>query len=567
MKSSPFGRIRIIWILVALTTAVFIFRLYWLQVVQSSVYADQALHQYASASGSVFERGSIFLKDKDGNLFSAATLKSGFVLAIKPSEVPDASVAYDELSKYVELNRDDFLVRASKKEDVYEEIAHRLGSETAEAIRSLKLPWIVLSREKWRFYPAGNLAAHAIGFVGYQGDVLGGRYGLERYYEDVLIRSNRDPYRNFFLDIFSTVKRAATNGLQGDIISSIDPKVQAVLESTLDGVNKLWQPDSMGGIIINPKNGETYAIAVLPNFDPNTYSSEKNSRVFSNPVIESVYEMGSIIKPITMAIGIDTGAVTASTTYNDEGTLFVDGSWLSNFDKRGRGKVNMQEVLNQSLNTGAVFVERSVGNARFAEYLRKLGFGEETGIDLPSETHGLIENLKSPRDIEYATASFGQGIALTPIETVRALSALGNRGWLITPHLVKEVRYDGGITRSVAPEDKKRIFQGSTSEEISRMLVKVFDDALLHGAVKMQNYSIAAKTGTAQIAREEGGGYYEDRYLHSFFGYFPAYDPDFLVFLFAVYPKGAQYASETLTYPFVDIAKFLITYYRIPPDR
>ena len=153
------------------------------------------------------------------------------------------------------------------------------------------------------------------------------------------------------------------------------------------------------------------------------------------------------------------------------------------------------------------------------------------------------------------------------METARALSALGNGGWLVTPHLIKSVRYQTGVIRSVAPEDRRRVLKLETSEEISRMLIEVYDKALLNGTVRMDNYSIAAKTGTAQIAKEGGGGYYDDRYLHSFFGYFPAYDPDFLVFLFIVYPKGAQYASETLTYPFVDLAKFLISFYNVPPDR
>jgi len=195
------------------------------------------------------------------------------------------------------------------------------------------------------------------------------------------------------------------------------------------------------------------------------------------------------------------------------------------------------------------------------------GIGEKTGIDLPNETSGLVSNLKSPRDLEYANAAFGQGIALTPIEAVRALSSLGNGGNLIVPHLVKEIKYEDGTKKEITYPTKRVKFSEKTSEEITSMLVTVMDKSLKGGLAKFDHYSVAVKTGTAQVARSDGGGYYEDRHTHSFFGYFPAYDPKFLVFLYAVNPKGVPYASQTLADPFLDIAKFLINYYEVPPDR
>src|SRR3989344_1373907 len=460
------------------------------------------------------------------------------------------------------------LTKAGKKSDTYEEIAHKLNTIQAAAVRKLNAKWTILSKEQWRFYSGSRLASHVLGLVGYQGDLLAGRYGLERYYNDVLSRDGDNPYTNLFVQIFSATKDALQQkSLEGDIISTIEPQVQATLETELAKIESAWHPDIAGGIVINPQNGEIYAMGVLPNFDPNTFSQEKNSKVFSNPMVEDVYEMGSIIKPITLSIGLDRKVVTPETTYYDAGFLELNGYKISNFDGKSRGTVGIQEILNQSLNTGAVFVERKVGNTIFADYLRKFGIGEETGIDLPSETHGLIENLKSPRDIEYATASFGQGIAMTPIATVRALSVLANGGWLVTPHIVKSVQNAPGVSHRVAPEDRTRVLQAGTSEAISKMLITVYDNALANGTVKIKNYSIAAKTGTAQIANPAGGGYYKDRYLHSFFGYLPGYEAKFLVFFYIVYPKDVQYASETLTHPFVNMAKFLINYYQIPPDR
>jgi stage V sporulation protein D (sporulation-specific penicillin-binding protein) len=208
-----------------------------------------------------------------------------------------------------------------------------------------------------------------------------------------------------------------------------------------------------------------------------------------------------------------------------------------------------------------------LGKERFRKYFYGLKLGSETGIDLPNEAHGLVNNLESPREVEYATASFGQGIALTPIATVRALSTLANGGVLITPHLVKSIEYENGDVHDVGYADGERVFSEKTSEDITRMLVTVVDVALKGGKAKNEYYTVAAKTGTAQIADEVNGGYYDDRYLHSFFGYFPAYDPKFLIFLYTVEPKGVEYASETLTDPFMDLVQFLINYYALPPDR
>jgi cell division protein FtsI/penicillin-binding protein 2 len=268
-----------------------------------------------------------------------------------------------------------------------------------------------------------------------------------------------------------------------------------------------------------------------------------------------------------MAAGIDAGVVTPETTFTDKGSVTIDGAKISNFDGRGRGEVNMQKVLNDSLNTGMAFVASRLGNKQLTDYYVSLGLGEETGIDLPGEVYGKIENLFNNRAVEHATAAFGQGIALTPIATVRALSALGNGGILPNPHVVKRIDYTTGLSKEVTASEPTRVFSEKTSETITRMLVNVVDEALLKGTVKIPRYSVAAKTGTAQIARTTERGYYDDRYLHSFFGYFPAYKPRFIIFLFTVYPKGAEYASHTLTEPFMDMTKFLISYYSIPPDR
>ena len=200
--------------------------------------------------------------------------------------------------------------------------------------------------------------------------------------------------------------------------------------------------------------------------------------------------------------------------------------------------------------------------------MKSYGIGEKTNIDIPNETSGLIKNLESPRNIEYANAAFGQGIALTPIEAARAFAAIANGGSLVVPHIAKQIRFEDGTSKLISYEPVRTgIIRKESAETITRMLVNVFDVAYGNGMYKFDHYSVATKTGTAQVALEDGKGYYEDRHMHSFFGYFPAYDPKFLVFLYIKNPKGIKYASQTLIPPFVEITKFLVNYYNVPPDR
>ncbi|HEC30612.1 MAG TPA: penicillin-binding protein 2, partial [Candidatus Yonathbacteria bacterium] len=394
--------------------------------------------------------------------------------------------------------------------------------------------------------------------------------GLERFYEDVLSRNDISLYTNFFTEVFSNISStllSATNTRKGDIATSIEPAVQGFLENRLAEVIKDFNAKAGGGVVIDPKSGEIFAMASFPTFNPNTFNKENDQKVFGNAIVESVYEMGSIIKPLTVAAGLDAGVIRADSTYDDKGYVILNKSRIENYDGRGRGVVSMQEVLSQSLNTGAVYVMQKLGKKRFRDYMLGYGIGRESGIDLPNEVTGIVGNLQSPREIEYATASFGQGIAMTPIETVRALSVIANGGKLVTPHIGTRIIYNDGLYQNLVPPEPTQVLKKESSEEISRMLTKVVDEALLGGTVALPNYSIAAKTGTAQMARENGRGYYDNKFLHSFFGYFPSYDPRFLVFLYIVDPKEVRYASHSLTRPFMDITKFLINYYEIEPDR
>ncbi len=509
MSSRFVLRVRILTGVLILVALCLVAKLYLLQVAHGAEYARRAEGQIVATHNPLLSRGSIYFTDKDGSPILAATLR----------EVSDASTT---------------------------------GNHQ-------------------RYYPGGSLSARTIGFVAYNNDdEQKGRYGLERYYEPVLGRSESNLYKNFFVELFGAAQDVLGNGTQkGDLITTIEPSVQGELERTLDEYGATWAPKLSGGIVMDPKTGAIVAMALSPTFDLNEFNHEEDPTIYANPMAQSVFEMGSIMKPLTMAAGLDSGAVKETTVYNDTGCIEVDTKKICNFDAKARGtNTPMQEVLSQSLNLGASFVATKMGPSVMQDYfLGKYKLGEESGIDLPGEVHGLTKNLESGRAVEMDTASFGQGIAVTPIEITRALATLANGGKLVTPHLGAAIKEENGITRELGWGVPEQVLKESTATTISRMLTSVVDGPLANGTLKMERYSIAAKTGTAQIADPSGGGYYKDRYLHSFFGYFPAYDAKFLIFLFAVEPQGAPFASQTWAPPFKSLTQFLINYYNIPPDR
>src|SRR3989344_2458750 len=570
MRSKFIARARLLSVIFIGVAALLTLRLYFVQVIHGEEHRKSALGQYVETSEDREDREDIYFSEVDGDLVAAAVMQAGFQLAIDPRAIVSAEETFEKLSSVIEFDKERFFQSAGKSEDPYEEVAFRLSTEEAARIRALKLPGVIIVSDEWRSYPGGPLAAHTVGFVGFQGNNRVGVYGLERQWEETLLKHSSGTYVNPFAEIFTSLGAALSQdptSETGSIITTIEPRVQGRLEYTLNEVMQKYSPRSAGGIVMDPKTGEEVAIGARPGFDLNTYSTVEDASVFSNPLVENVYEMGSIMKPLTMAAALDSGVVTPRTTYNDTGCIERSGEKICNYDRKARGMVPMQEVLNQSLNLGVTFAAEKMGMNVFREYVHAYALGEKTGIDLPNEAKGIIGAIDRNYEVDHASASFGQGIAVTGMEMIRALGALANGGVLPSPHVVKGIKLESGIVRAIPPLSGPRVLKPETVDTVSRMLVEVYDDALLGGILKQEHYSIAAKTGTAQIALAQGGGYYEDRFLHSFFGYFPAHEPRYIVFLMTVEPHGAEFASATLARPFLDITKFLINYYNIPPDR
>lgn len=562
-RSDDFSsRIRFIGILFFFVAGVLIYRLFDLQVVKSDYYRDKADRQYAVSQikSPIENRGTIYFREKNGQLVSAAAVKKGYKVVISPSAIKNPEEVYEKISAIIPIiDREIFLKQAKKENDAYEEISRYLDFDKAEAIRKLAIEGVSVISDEWRFYPGAKLASHVLGFVGYAGNELLGQYGIEKSYEDYLAGTDDDSHS--FADVFLGLGREfflSSLDNKRDVVLTIEPSVQGFLETNLEKILSQYSAESAGGVILDPRTGKILAMAAKPDFDPNFYGKVESPALFLNPLVSSIMEVGSSMKPLTLSSALDTGSIKPETTYYDSGYLIIDNARIENYDAKARGAVNMQTVLNESLNTGAVFAMRQLGKENFRNYMANFGLSEKTGIELPDEIKGNTASLNSPREIEFATASFGQGIAPTPLEFAMAFSSLANDGKLVQPYIIE--------TAGNRPVIKRQVLKNETSEEITRMLVKVVDSALLGGTVKIEHYSVAAKTGTAQIPLEKQKGYSEDS-LHTFIGYAPAFNPKFLIFLYLKKPQGVKYAAYSLTPAFMDIMKFLLNYYEIPPDR
>jgi cell division protein FtsI/penicillin-binding protein 2 len=563
------SRINIIITAVAILGGIIVVRLFTLQIIHSKDYRARAQRQYVTPAGNVFDRGTIYFTSKDGTTVAAATIQNGFKAAINPSLVTDAAQAYADINKVIPIDQTTFLNNAAKKNDPYEAVAQHISAQQGSALTAQKIPGLTLYSDKWRYYPGNSLAAKAIGFVSYgNNNTLVGNYGLEQYYNDVLSRTGSELYVNFFAEMFANIQSSIfkNNATTGDVVTSIEPTVQAQLEQVVSGIQQKWSSQSVGGIVMDPNNGEIIAMAQVPSFDLNSYGAEKDPGVYTNPLVQSDFEMGSIIKPLIMAAAIENNVVTPKTTYTDNGSVVIRDKTIYNFDKRGRGPgTTMQGVLNESLNTGMVFVEQHMGQTMFKDYLiNRSQLGKKTGVDLPGEVSGLMSGLNGSNDVNYATAAFGQGIATTPISIIRTWSSLANGGYLVTPHIATFINEQNGTIKTLSYPKTGPLLKPETLSTIDNMLIHVVNDGYHR---EQHNYTVAAKTGTAQIAMPGGGGYYNDRNLHSMIAFFPVSHPKYIVYFFNYYPKNILFANQTLGDPLMGMVQFLANYYNIPPDK
>lgn len=398
-----------------------------------------------------------------------------------------------------------------------------------------------------RLYPLNTSAAQVLGFVGFNGAKRAGQYGLEAYYNEILAGG-------------------------GDLVLTLDKNIQDFAEAKLEQTLRKWSAPAGTMIIQEPKTGAILAMVSSPSYDPNNYGSYELQN-FINPASQKVYEPGSSFKPITMAAALDSGAVRPETKYTDSGAVEISGYAIKNFDERSHGVQTMRQVLEHSLNTGAIFAEQKTGDDNFLNYVVNFGFGQKTGVDLAGETGGNITNLYTGRKINFLTASFGQGIAVTPIQLINAYSVIANNGKLLRPYLVKEIINRDGSKQATKSKILSSPISEKTASDLQSMLVDVVDKGF--DKARIAGYDVAGKTGTAQIptsaeasAGQPSSGYLSgDQFIHNFVGFAPAFNARFTILIKMDQPKGIKFAADSLSPVFGDIARYLIRYFNIPPTR
>ncbi len=545
-------------------------RLFNLQVKASDYYQQRAQGQHNLKTSLIPSRGNVYLRNGEELIPVAVNRKLATIYAI-PRNIDNPLKVAEKLADILKVDSEKLRDKITSQEDLYEVVQKKVPEETLKKIKEADLEGIRFEYEDWRYYPGGQLASQTLGFVGFSADSDNktGRYGVERFFEKNLKGESGvlEQEKDVFNQWISVGEKSFVPAKDGeDVILTLDYVLQFKAEKILEAAVERYQARGAKMIVMDPRDGNLLVLAATPGFNPNSYASQTNIANFRNPLISDEYECGSVFKPITMAIGIDSGKVSPGTVYYDEGEVEEAGFPIKNWDEKAHGEQTMTQVLGKSLNTGVIFVEKQVGNRVFLRYLEDFGFGETTGIQLPSEARGNLSNLKSGRNIEYYTASFGQGITVTPLQLVTAYGAMANGGELVTPRVVDYLEKPSGEKQVFKSQIKKSVISSSTARQVTEMMATNIDQG--HGRLAgVPGYRIAGKTGTAQIPNPEGGGYLEGEAIGSFAGYGPVEDPRFVMAVIVDRPQEVEWAEHSAAPVFGEMAKVILDYYGVEPSR
>lgn len=496
----------------------------------------------------------------------------------EPAEPPEAEAESDEPTADRELTRaeklaqvnEELYFKLNRRSDPYEPILRFyeiLDDPLREFLTHENIAGIVLEEQKIRTYPENTLASHVIGYLGWENDRQTGRYGIEGYYENDLkgdlgfLSAERDATGKH-IGVGSREFRPAEDG--ADIILTIDRVVQSIIEDELaDGVNR-YGAERGSVLVMDPASGSILGMATYPGFDPNYYYAIKDPRVQLNPIISDLFEPGSILKPVVMAAAINEALVTPHTTMVDNGPVKVDKYTINTFDGKHHGVQTMTELLEQSNNVGMVWVGNKLQPEKMYDYFRGFGLGEKTGIELEGETNNSVLKPSDWNIATLATASFGQGIAMTPLQALNSINAIANDGILMRPYLTERVRYPDGREEVTEPAAVRQAITSRTAADVSAMMVSVLENGVATLA-RVPGYYLAGKTGTAQVP-DEKGAYSADKKIISFVGFGPLNKPRFSILIKLDNPSGLSFASGTAAPMFRNISGKLLNYYQIPPD-
>jgi len=552
-------RLYFIFSIFVLMTGVILWRLYSLQILHYEDFSQRAAAQVKTAeqikNDLQYVRGKIYFQTREGDLIPVAVNKKFYEIYASPKEMDDIVTAAKILSQELNLSYEDLIIKFSKKNSLYELLVKKADELTANKIKDLNIKGIYTKEYIGRYYPYDEFASQLIGYVKNDIKDFHGQYGLEKFYDKYLANGTLS---NNLLD-FLSLEKLTYNRDNFDIITNIDFNIQKKSEELLKENAEKWQAESGNIIVMEPKTGKILAMANYPNFNPNNYSSY-NINKFNNPAVQSLYEPGSVFKIITVAAGLDAKKITPQTKYYDTGEVVVNKKTIRNWDLKAHQSVDVFDIIAESLNTGAVYLEKLTGHDIFHQYVLNFGFNEKTGIDLPNEVSGNINNLKGFNEIYFATASFGQGISVTPLEMINAFSGIANNGLMMTPYVVDSILdAKGDKIQTLKPMPKNQVISPEVAQQLRIIMVNSVEKNIL---AKIKGYQIAGKTGTAQVPDATGG--YSDESIQSFIGYAPAEDPKFVILIKLDKPE-APLAGSTVVPMFQELAKYILDYYEIPP--
>jgi len=555
-------RYRLLLLLFSALFGLITFRLFYWQVVRASDLSALGRMQYGQTVKIPAKRGEI--RTSDG--FPIATNRISYTVFANPKEVKNKDQISETLAPL--LGVDIASISAELSLNLYwVPLQKGVDTDKKTELEKLNLPGVGFEQDYSRFYPEASMAAQLIGFLGKgQSGLDKGYFGVEGYYDRLL--AGKDGEAIQIHDAFGKPVLAKTQVSEqvdgSSLILSIDRSVQFLVESKLkEGVEKYGASSGMIGIM-NPETGEIIALAAYPTFDPKNFSKYQDE-LYKNPLITNLYEPGSTFKPLIMSAALDSKVVTPETKCNTcSGPVSIGGYTIHTWNDEYYKNTNMVDVIMHSDNTGMVFVGQKLGLDRLIDYLGKFGIGSLTGIDLQGEISSFLKPKEDWHTVDLATASFGQGISITPIELLSAVSAIANEGKRMQPHVVSAVETPDGSVTKINTKQLDAPIDPKTAKVMTEIMVNAVNKGEASFA-RLKDYRIAGKTGTASIPIQ--GHYDSNQTIASFVGFAPADSPKFVMLVILDRPTSSIYGAETAAPIFFSIAKDLLSYYGISPSN
>lgn len=570
--SPPRTRVALIALALLLGFILLVTQLIRWQVLQRSDFVPSpgksAQAAPAAALSSGLDRGTI--TDANGVPLAFDTYR--WEVWVEPQLVPKdeqqtlAASLVELLGPSLRLTPDELLQTLRAREPGIVMLTRQGSQEAGETIYGWNRQDVSATPMPVRYYPQGSLAAHLLGFVN---DEPKAYYGVEQYYDQYLRKLDPAFFRSyaetqaFYDQLPANWRETLPSAVAQDLVLTIDRRIQHITERALSEAIGKYQAESGTIIVMNPKTGAILAMASLPAYDPNRYGAT-NPLLLADPAISKQYEPGSIFKIVTMAAGIDAGLITPDTVLTDTLTIEVGDQQIYNSNRRSFGPVTIRQALVLSLNIPTAQVALKLEEGLFYQYIRRFGFGQLTEVDLANEGPGSVkvpgDSLWSRSDL--ATNAFGQGLAVTPLQMATATCVIANGGMLVRPHVVDTMIFRGRIAHPDT-SSVRRVIQPETAAAVADMMVSVVEDGTT--TAQVPGYTVAGKTGTAQVAIQ--GGYHPTETIHSFVGFVPADNPAFVALVKLDVPKAYPWADGTAAPTFARLAADLLRVLRIPPEQ